>query len=238
MDPLELKLEKFTGPLKILLKLIEKRKLLINEISLIEVTDDFLEKASEFEFNKEIYAEFISIAGTLIYLKSKSLLPLNQQDKSESDSEELQKRLKALQILRRQSSYLRTTYLKKPMVHESLIFKIKKRIKFAPDKNFNLNSVDRYAQNILNNLPLFPEKKQNLRRRKLRSLEEVIVELKNRLKKYAKIEISANSAEKKEDLILNFLAALELGRKGVLGLRQKDNAVELVLRKMDTPHYE
>ena len=66
----------FEGPLALLLDLIEKRKLLINEISLSQVTNDFLDFVALLEqkdLNK--LTEFIQVASTLILIKSKSLLP-------------------------------------------------------------------------------------------------------------------------------------------------------------------
>ena len=80
----ELALEKFQGPLDKLLELIEERKLEITEISLAEVTDDFLKylgklKAATAERptreDIQMLADFVVTASRLIFIKSKSLLP-------------------------------------------------------------------------------------------------------------------------------------------------------------------
>ncbi|MEK7117749.1 MAG: segregation/condensation protein A, partial [Patescibacteria group bacterium] len=66
----------FEGPLELLLELIEKRKLHINDVSLSQVADDFIahiKSLEEFPMNDS--ADFILIASTLLLIKSKSLLP-------------------------------------------------------------------------------------------------------------------------------------------------------------------
>jgi hypothetical protein len=73
---LHIKSEIFEGPLDLLLSLIEKRKLLINEVSLAKITDDYIahiQNASEQSMRDQ--SNFILIASTLLLIKSKSLLP-------------------------------------------------------------------------------------------------------------------------------------------------------------------
>ena len=72
----EIQHEQFKGPFELLLNLIEERKLLINEVSLSKVTDDFityLQQQEKFPMGES--AHFILVAATLILIKSKSLLP-------------------------------------------------------------------------------------------------------------------------------------------------------------------
>ena len=66
----------FEGPLELLLNLVESRKLFINEISLAGVTDDFLSYARALPKNDLAeLTSFLSVAATLILVKSRSLLP-------------------------------------------------------------------------------------------------------------------------------------------------------------------
>ena len=68
--------EVFEGPLDLLLTLIEKRKFLVNDISLAAVTDDFIKYMN---MGEEVLlserAHFVLTAATLLLIKSKSLLP-------------------------------------------------------------------------------------------------------------------------------------------------------------------
>ena len=95
----------FEGPLELLLNLVEKRKLLINEVSLAKVADDFITYAKGLEkFPVAESANFILIASTLVLIKSRSLLPaLALTEEEEGSVVELEQRLKIYQRTRQLS---------------------------------------------------------------------------------------------------------------------------------------
>ena len=70
------KTEIFEGPLDLLLTLVEKRKLFINDISLSQVADDYVLHIKQYsEFPVGEVANFVLVASVLVLIKSKSLLP-------------------------------------------------------------------------------------------------------------------------------------------------------------------
>jgi segregation and condensation protein A len=84
----KVKLEIFEGPLDLLLYLIKQDEIDIYDISLERITHQYLEYLQAFkELNIELAGEFIVMAANLIYLKSRSLLPVDQQP-PEEDAEE------------------------------------------------------------------------------------------------------------------------------------------------------
>jgi segregation and condensation protein A len=84
----KVKLEIFEGPLDLLLYLIKRDEIDIYEISLERITQQYLEYLQAFkELNIDLAGEFIVMAANLIYLKSRSLLPADQQP-PEEDAEE------------------------------------------------------------------------------------------------------------------------------------------------------
>ncbi len=84
----KVRLDIFEGPLDLLLYLIKRDELDIYEISLERITGQYLEYLQAFkELNIEVAGEFIVMAANLIYLKSRSLLPVDQQPPDE-DAEE------------------------------------------------------------------------------------------------------------------------------------------------------
>ncbi|MDQ2918733.1 MAG: segregation/condensation protein A [Verrucomicrobiota bacterium] len=84
----KVKLEIFEGPLDLLLYLIKRDELDIYEISLERITSQYLEYLQAFkELNIDVAGEFVVMAANLIYLKSRSLLPVDQQP-PEEDAEE------------------------------------------------------------------------------------------------------------------------------------------------------
>ena len=89
-----IKIENFEGPLDLLCHLIDKNKLDIYDVKISEITDQYIEYLNEMEkMNLEITSEFIIMASTLLYIKSKGLLPNNQEDESELTEEELLRRI-------------------------------------------------------------------------------------------------------------------------------------------------
>ena len=90
-----MKTQVFEGPLDLLLELVTKRKLFVNDVSLAEVTDDFIKYLDEHEkFPLGESAEFIVIASTLMLIKSRSLLPqIALTDEEEESIHDLEDRL-------------------------------------------------------------------------------------------------------------------------------------------------
>lgn len=89
-----IKIDNFEGPLDLLCHLIDKNKMNIYDIKISEITDQYIEYLNEMEkMNLEITSEFIIMASTLLYIKSKGLLPTTQEDESELTEEELLKRI-------------------------------------------------------------------------------------------------------------------------------------------------
>jgi segregation and condensation protein A len=85
----KVKLEVFEGPLDLLLYLIKRDEIDIYDISLERITSQYLEYLQAFkELNIELAGEFIVMAANLIYLKSRSLLPRDQQPPEEDAGEE------------------------------------------------------------------------------------------------------------------------------------------------------
>src|SRR6267143_3548398 len=84
----KVKLDIFEGPLDLLLYLIKQDEIDICDISLERITSQYLEYLQAFkELNIDLAGEFVVMAANLIYLKSRSLLPIDQQP-PEEDAEE------------------------------------------------------------------------------------------------------------------------------------------------------
>lgn len=90
----ELKLDNFAGPLDLLCYLIDKNKMDIYEVEISQIADQYIEYINEQEkMNLEIASEFLVMASTLILIKSKGLLPKENDDEAELTEEELIKRI-------------------------------------------------------------------------------------------------------------------------------------------------
>ncbi len=98
----EINIETFQGPLDVLLGLISKQKVSIEEVSIAAITDQYMDYLKEMEkLDMEITSEFIVMASILLYIKSKSMLPKQAEDEEEGDpEEELRRRLIEYKIIK------------------------------------------------------------------------------------------------------------------------------------------
>ena len=86
MDKILYKLDTFEGPLDLLLTLIQKNKVSIYDIPIVEITAQYLEAIDGIEeANLDNTSEFLVMASNLLYIKSKMLLPKNEEEEDEED---------------------------------------------------------------------------------------------------------------------------------------------------------
>lgn len=108
METMLYKLENFEGPLDLLLHLIQKNKVSIYDIPIVEITDQYLEAISGIEESSlENTSEFIVMAAQLLYIKSKMLLPKPEEEEEEDPREDLAARLLEYQQYKEASKELR-----------------------------------------------------------------------------------------------------------------------------------
>ncbi len=150
--PIEIKTPVYEGPLELLLELIEKRKLLINDISLAAVTDEYIARvnaASELPVGET--AEFVALAATLLLIKSRSLLPnLELSSEETRDIKELEYRL-ALYKLIKEGTHGLSRQLESPALYEGS--PPARDPLFLPDETITLDGLHGAAQTLIRGFP-------------------------------------------------------------------------------------
>ena len=107
-----IKIDKFEGPLDLLCHLIDVNKMDIYDININDITDQYVKYLNEMEkMNLEIASEFLVMASTLLYLKSKKLLPKQEDDEEELTEEELIQRIIDYKKYKEISKKFRENYL-------------------------------------------------------------------------------------------------------------------------------
>ena len=107
-----IKIDNFEGPLDLLCHLIDENKMNIYDINLSEITDQYIEFLKEQEkLNLEIASEFVVMASTLLFLKSKNLLPKQEEEEEEITEEELIRRIIEYKKFKEISKVLREKYI-------------------------------------------------------------------------------------------------------------------------------
>jgi len=89
-----IKIDNFEGPLDLLLHLIDKNKMSITDVKIADITDQYIEYLKQMKnMNLDIASEFLLMASTLLYIKSRSLLPKDSIDEENITEEELLRRI-------------------------------------------------------------------------------------------------------------------------------------------------
>jgi segregation and condensation protein A len=231
----------FEGPLDTLLSLIEKRKLFINDISLAQVADDYISYVRSLsDFPLADSAHFVLIASTLVLIKSKSLLPnLSLTEEEQSNIDDLEDRLKQYQKYKALSLHLKerfginTEYLRLPSKEKIVVF--------TPDKNTSVTRISEVIKSVIVGMP----KKEFVPKavvQKVISLEEMMDSLADRITKSMKMsfrDFAGVGKVEKVNVIVSFLAMLELVKQGIIQVRQdKDfHDIEIETNEVGVPSY-
>lgn len=231
----------FEGPLDTLLSLIEKRKLFINDISLAQVADDYIAYVRGLEnFPIADSAHFILIASTLVLIKSKSLLPtLTLSEEEEQSIDDLESRLKEYKKYKELSRHLQerfginVEYLRLPEKEKIIVF--------TPDKNISVARIFDTVKSVIDGMP----KKEFVPKaviQKVISLEETIENLTKRITENMRMsfkDFAGVGKVEKVNVIVSFLAMLELVKQGIIHVRQdKDfHDIEMQTQTIGVPHY-
>jgi segregation and condensation protein A len=239
--PFTIKTQSFEGPLELLLELIEKRKLFINDISLAKVTDDFIEHIKQFSnIPMGESAHFILIASTLLLIKSKSLLPeLSLTDEEESNIKDLETRLKIYKVIKQASLKISEIFGQNIIFEQSQMRKTEPV--FTPDPEFTLNKALQLLKDLIVRLPK-NEKIPNKVIQKVMSLEEMINTLSNRITSHIRMSFKEFTKENRENrvhVIVSFLAMLELVKNGILHVQQESifGDIQMETKEVGVPRY-
>lgn len=230
----EIKHEKFEGPLELLLDLIEKEKLSISEISLARVAEEYIAHVRSLEqIDPEQLAEFLVVASQLMLIKSRSLLPnLSFSEEEEQPAEELEHRLAEYRKFRE-----RATLLKKLEAARKPIFVRDAYLAFAPvffpPPHLALGDLTNAFRTFLAALPKI-EKLIEEKMKRVISLEERMAQIRSLVQgavERAFSDIVKGSAGK-VDIIVSFLAILELTKQKLVDVSQKGAFSDIMVKKI------
>lgn len=245
MDPLpakvnfHIKTDSYEGPFEVLLDLIEARKLLVNDLALASITEDFIQHVRRQEsFPVEETANFIQIAATLVLIKSKSLIPdLELTDDENADVEDLKRRLTAYEKVREASRELARIYGKRRL------FDAGERIPeavFSPARDLSTEALREALERVLAAREEV-EKLPEARVKPMITIEEMMDQLGKRVERAMTLSFKefAGSAKEKVEVIVSFLALLELVKQGAVAAEQFDSYgdIKITHTGSSVPHY-
>lgn len=245
-----IKTEVFEGPLDLLLTLIEKRKLFINDISLAKVTDEYIQYVNRLgDYSLGDRTQFIYIASTLLLVKAKSLLPtLSLTEEEKSDVQDLERRLKELEMIRRAGETIQKLFGSKIIFPRGGFdgnFKSEIPELFAPTSDTTLAQITEAIGRVLTSLPKKAPAVPKVNVKKTMSLEDMMVNLSKRIQNAVRMSFREFSGKDKIDkaervhVIVSFLAMLELVKQGVLDAHQEGlfDEIHMESQNIGVPRY-
>lgn len=213
------KLEKFEGPLALLLELIEKEEMDITEISLAKIADQYIEYIRKAEtLRPDELADFLVVAAKLLLIKSRALLPFLKGEEEE-EIQEFEQQLKMYKEFLEAAKKIEAIIGKKRFSFarefNRQAFLASARL-FSPPKNLTAGDLENVFGEIIKSIkPAELLKEKSLE--PMVNIEDKILVIQQIL--LQKIKISFNNilagAKNKTEMIVSFLAMLEL-------IKQKD----------------
>lgn len=234
------KIQQFEGPLDLLLNLIEQQQLDITQISLAQVTEQFLGYVKKLEqINATELADYLSIAAKLLVIKSKAILPSLEVDSPEEETEEdLATKLLRYKQFKEAAKYFKSLDSRGlQSFTRSRVFS--ERIHFFPDPAVNLDVLRHSIGIVLNSL----KELDNLPKAKIReaiSIQEKIEGLQKQLSSQIETKLSEliSGAKNKEEVIITFLALLELIKQRMFTVSQDTLFSDVTISKFTPTEVE
>jgi len=226
--------EKFEGPLETLLDLIEKEKLSISEISLARVADEYLAHVRSLSSpDPEELAEFMVVAAQLMLIKSRSLLPdLELSEEEEVSIDELRQRLIALEKIHQAARELKRLERSGQRLYSREAYLGMKPV-FYPPPGLVPGVLAAGFAALVASLPKIEELAEEKLKRVM-SLEEKISRIRVILQDAIERGFSEiiKGAQEKIEVILSFLAVLELAKQKFIELKQDAAFGEIKVKRL------
>ena len=236
-----IKINNFEGPLDLLCHLIDKNKMDIYDINISQITDQYIDYINQMEkMNLDVTSEFLVMASTLLYLKSKHLLPKTQDDEEEISEEELIRRIIEYKKYKEITKKLKENYLK----FSKRYFKQQEEIELPKQKiesEFDENTIpDIYRKLIEKNKDKINENASNIEKIAIvetYSVGNTVKEMYKALIKYKKFTFNKLFSPKKrnkKEVVTAFSGLLERSRRNKVITEQEELFGDIEVEKNKT----
>ena len=231
-------LDVFEGPMDLLLHLIEKEELPITSVSLAKITGQYLEHLARMEELKpDGIAEFLVMAARLLYIKSVALLPrpeIEEEEEEEDPGERLARQLREYKRFKEAAGFLRELESEGRRGY----------VRLAPppklEKRLDLSGVDVDAlvdavREVLQDLDAPPLPAASIEPHKI-TVREKIESLRATLarRKVVRFRQFLRRARSRVEVIVSFMAVLELIKQNEIRVRQPDLFGEIWIERQET----
>ncbi len=228
----KIKLETFEGPLDLLLQLIEQEELDITNVSLAQVTEQyltFLNKAQDIPM--EELADFLVVAAKLLYIKSKAMLPYLTFD--EEEGVPLEQQLKIYKEFYDASRILHKMILRRHFAFSRDRALVRIERIFNPPHNLTTDKMRELFLGVLHSIEPFVSLAQEVMQKTI-SIQEKIQNIRSLMEREAVVNFRnvLKESKNKTEVIVTFLALLELVKQRTLAVTQEGIFSEIVLKRI------
>ncbi|MBU1922055.1 segregation/condensation protein A [Patescibacteria group bacterium] len=231
MNQYKVRIEQFEGPLDLLLQLIEQEELDITKVSLAKMADDYIAHVSVSpKIRPEELADFLVVAAKLILIKSKQLLPNLEVQEEGID---LETQLKMYREFVQASQKLNKMIKQKNWTYGRERLALGTAQGFFPPKELKKETLQEIFFKIVKKLePFIALPKETLR--KTISISEKIEHIKSIILEQVKACFSqvVGKAKDKTEVIVSFLALLELVKQRVVEVSQDELFEDITIQKL------
>jgi len=228
----KIKLEQFEGPLDLLLQLIEQQEMDITQVSLANITEQYLQYINKTpDIPMDELADFLVVAAKLLLIKSKILLP--ELFAEEEEGADLEKQLKIYQEYYEASKILHKIILKRrfSFAREKMAVHIEKV--FNPPRTLTTEKMKELFLGVLREIePLVTLPREVVV--KTISIQQRIENIKGMITERATLSFKniITKAQNKTEIIVTFLALLELVKQRYVAVVQEEVFEEIVVKKV------
>mgnify|MGYP000859267922 FL=1 len=225
------KLDVFEGPLDLLLHLIEKHKIEITDIPIVEITSQYLEYLDNWNhFDIYYSSEFLVMASTLLQIKSRMLLP--KAEPEQEDAEDPRDELVAKLVEFKKIKDFTALLMERTAVSANVFSRPEETSVLGIDNVYNLELSQLYQifYQTLKRAKELPEE-EPIREVKVEkdtySLEDMILSLSNRIRRGESLHFRELlvAIETKSGMVTIFMAVLELLKQQVMEMRYEDDDI-------------
>lgn len=226
----ELIINDFVGPLDLLLHLIKQSKMEIEDIEIVKITEEYVKfiKRQE-ELNLNIASEYLVMASELLLLKSKSLLPIKEEEEyAEEDiitEDDLKRRLLEYKRYKESTRVFKELEEKRSDFYTKVPENIEKitDIKVSNDGSVTLNDLVKAFESILKRQELSKPLNTKVTKKEL-SVRERSHKIRNILKEKKKVEFEELFEDfSKPYVVVTFLSVLEMAKANEILINQENN---------------
>ena len=228
----EVKLETFDGPLHVLLELIQAQELPITQVSLAHVTEKYLEYMNVHEVPPAEMADFLVVATKLLLLKSQAILPIEVQP--EEDPSTLALQLRLYKEFVDASRTLEERFNSQMCSFERSMPDVVKLDLSEVVTNLSKDDLREAFSNLLKRLePFF--KLQTAALERVVSVKERLREIHDAILSRTKMTFReiASAGKSKVDVVVSFLALLELVKQRMVHVIQSGVFHEIEIKRVD-----